>query len=111
MACDNCTRLERAIFELVAGSGDTLQTLQPAFASRGLTPEAAAFLDRVAQPGRDRIAMGVVKKKRKVSKASKKYGRAFKRIAPQYKLKSGAWKKNGFRSAVKAAHKLAKKMK
>jgi len=113
VACDNCTRLERAIFELVAGSGDTLQTLQPAIHSRGvpLSPEVAAYLDRIAQPGKERIAMGVVKKKRKASKASKKYGRAFKKIAPQFKLKSGAWKKNGFRNAVKAAHKLAKKMK
>ena len=46
--------------------------------------------------------------KRKASAASKRYGRAFKQVAPTYKLKNGSWKKNGFRSAVRAAHKLAK---
>ena len=49
------------------------------------------------------------KKPRKVSAASKRYGRAFKQIAPSFKLKNGSWKKNGFRSAVRAAHKMAKK--
>jgi len=49
------------------------------------------------------------KKPRKASAYSKKYGKAFKRISPQYKKKNGEWMKNGFRSAVRAAHKLAKK--
>ena len=49
-----------------------------------------------------------VQKKRRASAASKRYGRAFKKIAPQFKLKNGSWKKNGFRNAVRAAHKLAK---
>ena len=47
--------------------------------------------------------------KRKASAASKRYGRAFKQVAPTYKLKNGSWKKNGFKLAVRAAHKLAKK--
>ena len=51
----------------------------------------------------------VAKKPRKVSAYSKKYGAAFKRIAPDFQKKNGEWKKNGFRSAVRAAHKLAKK--
>ena len=95
----------------MAGSGDTLQTLQPTIAARGvpLSPEVAAYLDRIAQPGKDSTAMGVVKKKRKASAASKRYGKAFKKLAPQFKLKNGSWKKNGFKNAVKAAHKLAKK--
>lgn len=49
--------------------------------------------------------------KRKASAYSKKYGRAFRKVASRYKLKSGAWKKNGFKNAQKAAHKLAKGMK
>jgi len=49
--------------------------------------------------------------KRKASAYSKKYGRAFKRVAGKYKLKSGAWAKNGFKRAQKEAHKLAKGMK
>lgn len=46
-------------------------------------------------------------KKRKVSAYNRKYKAAFKRLAPKYKLKNGKWKKNGFRAAVKAAHKAA----
>ena len=49
-----------------------------------------------------------VKKPRKVSAYSKRFGKAFKKVAPRYKLKSGRWKKNGFRLAVRAGHKLAK---
>jgi|TARA_R110001606_G_C14935090_1_gene598465 hypothetical protein len=48
-------------------------------------------------------------KKRKASAYSKRYGRAFKKVQGQYKLKSGAWAKNGFKRAQKAAHALAKK--
>ena len=47
--------------------------------------------------------------KRKSSAYSRKYKKAFKKIAPKYKLKSGKWKKGGFKAAVKAAHKEAKK--
>ena len=49
-----------------------------------------------------------VKKPRKASAYSKRYARAFKKVSPDYKKKNGEWKKNGFRSAVNAAHKLAK---
>ena len=46
--------------------------------------------------------------KRKASAYSKRYGKAFKKVAKDYLKKSGGWKKNGFKSAQKAAHKLAK---
>ena len=46
---------------------------------------------------------------RKASAYSKKYGKAFKKVAPKYKKKSGGWQKNGFKRAQKEAHKLAKK--
>ena len=49
------------------------------------------------------------KAKRKPSAYSKRYGQMFRRVAPKYKLKSGAWAKDGFKRAQKAAHKLAKK--
>ena len=45
---------------------------------------------------------------RKASAYSKRYGAAFKRLAPKYKLKSGSWKKGGFKACQKAAHKAAK---
>jgi len=60
----------------------------------------------IAAPIVDKVIVKPVK--RKASAASKRYGRAFKKVAPQFKLKSGSWKKNGFRLAVRAAHKLAK---
>ena len=112
MACENCTRLERMLFQLIA-PGDTLQTLQPAIASTGvpLTPEMAAVLDRLAQPTQEKVAMKAVKTKRKASKYAVKYGRAFKKVSKSYLKKNGGWKKNGFKNAQKAAHKLAKGMK
>ncbi len=53
-----------------------------------------------ARPGRQ---------KRRSSAYSRKYKAAFKKTAPKYKLKSGKWKKGGFKAAVKAAHKAVKK--
>ena len=50
------------------------------------------------------------KPKRKASGYAKKYGKAFKKVAPKYKKKNGGWKVNGFKSAQKAAHRMAKKM-
>jgi hypothetical protein len=90
--------------------GDTLQTLQPAIAGAGvpLSPEVALALDRIAQPTQEAIAMKAVKGKRKATAASKRYGRAFKKVAKDFKKKNGSWKTNGFRNAVRAAHKLAK---
>jgi len=55
------------------------------------------------------IVAGVKKVKRKTSAYSRKYKAAFKKIASKYKLKSGKWKKGGFKAAVKAAHKAVKK--
>jgi hypothetical protein len=45
------------------------------------------------------------KTRRKVSAAQKRYGRMFKKLAPKFKKKNGAWKKDGFKRCVKAAHK------
>jgi len=47
--------------------------------------------------------------KRRSSAYNRRYKAAFKKVAPRYKLKNGNWKANGFRSAVRAAHKMAKK--
>ena len=61
---------------------------------------ANKVLDALASPG---------KAKRKASAYNRKYKAAFKKVSPSYKLKNGRWKKNGFRSAVKAAHRMAGK--
>ena len=50
-----------------------------------------------------------MKKKRKVSTYQKKYGAAFKKLAPKYKTKAGKWKKDGFKRCAAAARKVAKK--
>jgi len=49
------------------------------------------------------------KPKRKASAYSKRYGAAFRKVAPKFKKKNGSWKTDGFKKAQKAAHKLAKK--
>lgn len=55
------------------------------------------------------VAPVMKKARKKVSSYNRKYKSAFKKIAPKYKLKSGKWKKGGFKAAVKAAHKAVKK--
>ena len=47
--------------------------------------------------------------KKRSSAYSRRYKANFRKIATRYKLKSGKWKKNGFRSAVRLAHKMSKK--
>ena len=49
------------------------------------------------------------KPKRKTTAYQRKYKAAFKKIAPRYKLKSGKWMKNGFKKAVREAHRMARK--
>jgi len=49
------------------------------------------------------------KKKRKATAASKRYGKAFKKIQHRYKKKNGSWKKDGFKRCAAAARRMAKK--
>jgi hypothetical protein len=49
------------------------------------------------------------KPKRRTTAYQRRYKANFKKIAPRFKLKSGKWKKNGFKEAVKLAHKMSKK--
>ena len=49
------------------------------------------------------------KKKKRSTAYQRRYKAAFKKIQKRYKLKSGKWKKGGFRSAVREAHKMAKR--
>ena len=63
-------------------------------------------------PSREMDAMQSVdfkQKKRKTTAYQRRYKANFKKIANRYKLKSGKWKKNGFKAAVKLAHKMSKK--
>jgi hypothetical protein len=47
-----------------------------------------------------------VRKKRKTPRQVA-YAKAFKQLAPKYKLKNGKWKKDGFKNCVRASHKAA----
>lgn len=73
--------------------------------------ESAGVSSDIAKPVSKIMEIPERKVKRKASAYSKKYGRAFKKVAGKYKLKSGKWAKNGFKRAQKAAHKMAKTMK
>lgn len=48
-------------------------------------------------------------KKKRATAYQRRYKAAFKKIQKRYKLKSGKWKKGGFRAAVREAHKMAKR--
>jgi hypothetical protein len=52
-------------------------------------------------------ATGTAPSQKRKTGYQKRYKKAFNQIAPKYKLKNGKWKKDGFRAAVKAAHKAA----
>ena len=82
---------------------ETCKLLQELLVSAGVPVD-------IAEPASKLLAPVEKKAKRKASAYSIKYGKAFKRVAGKYKLKSGAWAKNGFKRAQKEAHKVAKKM-
>lgn len=48
-------------------------------------------------------------KKKRSSAYQRRYKAAFKKIQKRYKLKSGKWKKGGFRTAVREAHRMARR--
>lgn len=78
------------------------------------SPIARALANRACKPAARAGAksfVGTTKKavKRASSAYNRKYKASFKKLAPKYKLKSGKWKKGGFKAAVKAAHKAVKK--
>jgi len=54
-------------------------------------------------------AIVVAKTKKKVSAYSRRYGRAFKKIAKRYQKKSGGWMKNGFQRCQHESHRIAKR--
>ncbi len=83
---------------------ETCRLLKELLESAGVPTDVAGPVSKLAEPAER-------KAKRKASDYSKRYGRNFKRIAGRYKLKSGAWAKNGFKRAQREAHRLTKKKK
>ena len=57
----------------------------------------------------DRKDMQEKPKRRRKTAYQRRYEKNFKSIESDYKLKNGNWKKNGFKRAVKEAHRLSKK--
>ena len=83
-----------------------------------LTPDEYMALMRLIRSEResegaslaDRKDMQESKPKRKRKTAyQRRYEKNFKSIEDNYKLKNGNWKKNGFKRAVKEAHRMSKK--
>jgi len=48
-------------------------------------------------------------KPKKKTAYQKRYEKNFRKIEKDFKKKNGQWKKNGFKNAVKMAHKMSKK--
>tara|TARA_Y100000401_G_C8319857_1_gene224643 strand:- start:1602 stop:1865 length:264 start_codon:yes stop_codon:yes gene_type:complete len=69
---------------------------------RSVSAPTAQLMDDTMRPPEE-------PKKRKNTAYQRRYKRAFRQIAPKYKLKSGKWKAGGFKKAVKQAHKEAKR--
>lgn len=70
-----------------------------------MNPELAPLLDMMENQEQASIS----KKPKRKTAYQRKYKAAFKKIQKRYKLKSGKWKKGGFRSAVREAHRMAKR--
>jgi len=87
-----------------------------ALIAEGVPPAVAQALAMKACEPTVRSAGRTVKSKAKktaskaASKAKSKYSKAFAKVKGRYQTKSGKWKKDGFKRAVRAAHKLAKTM-
>ena len=79
--------------------------LVPTATLTGLPPELVQGFVEGTTTGA--VAAAQAPKSRKRSAYARKYKAAFKRVAPKYKLKSGKWKANGFKRAVREAHKIA----
>ena len=72
-----------------------------------MNPEMAQMMQ--IMNGMNQVQSQDQPKKKRSSAYQRRYKAAFKKIQKRYKLKSGKWKKNGFRAAVREAHKMAKR--
>ena len=69
----------------------------------GLSSEMPGTMDSISSQASE------PKRARKKSAYQRRYKANFKKISKRFKLKSGKWKKNGFKMAVKMADKMSKK--
>ena len=108
--------VEQMAEDFIAEQGMALcGVMEKALVEKGVPPVIArALSERACKPAVRSGAKATVETVKKTGRRAKsaynrKYKAAFKKIAPKYKLKSGKWKKGGFKSAVKAANKAGKK--
>lgn len=104
--CPECRR-KALLAAQMRGLADAI--LVPVADATGLPPEVVqGFVEGTTTAA---VAAGKTKgsRKRKVSAANKKYKAAFAKVKKKYQKKNGGWKKDGFKRAVKEAHKLAKR--
>ena len=102
--------------DYLASSGEALcGVMRQALIEKGVpSPIANILAERACKPAVQAAAKQTVSTAKKAVKKTssaynRKYKASFKKIAPKFKLKSGKWKKNGFKAAVRAAHKAVKK--
>lgn len=103
--CNNpdCMRQKAAMAAQLRNVADAL--LIPVATATGLPPALVQGFVEGSTTGA--VAAARAPRSRKATAYSRKYKAAFKRVAPRYKLKNGKWKANGFKRAVKEAHRIA----
>lgn len=57
----------------------------------------------------DMPTMSMKPQKKRSTAYQRRYKANFKKVSSQFKMKNGKWKKNGFKNAVKKAHKMSRK--
>jgi len=72
-----------------------------------MNPEMAQMMQLMN--GMNQVNDQVKPKKKRSTAYQRRYKVAFKKIQKRYKLKSGKWKKGGFRAAVREAHRMARR--
>lgn len=76
----------------------------------GNVKDVQEALDDVPEPSIERLRDTTIRKAKRHARGTayqRAYKKAFKELTPKYKLKSGKWKKDGFKKCVRAAHKKA----
>ena len=73
--------------------------------------QGVEMITNAEMPNPELATMAVERKaKRRSNKYSRTYKREFRKIAPRFKMKNGKWKKDGFKSAVRGAHRATRKI-
>ena len=90
---------------LLVTIADTL--LEPTARASGLDPAVVQGFVQGTTVGA--VEAGKAPRGKKKTAYQRAYKKAFKRVAPKYKKKDGTWKKDGFKKAVKEAHRMARK--